>query len=80
MPTASPSIVARVPVELLTSVNPLAIATPIIPMATPTRAVTRGSPAASSDPKVITSTRAATAMPIASAGLWPTFSCAASPP
>ena len=49
-------------------------------MPTPRIAVSNGSPAATSEPKVITSTTAATATPITSVALCSPCACIASPP
>ncbi len=67
MPTARPSIIASVLVVLD---RPSTLPSPVIsamPRPTPITAVSSGSPAASSEPKVITRTTADIAMPIASA-------------
>lgn len=66
MPTARPIIIARVEV-----VEPRSrvLASAVIaetPMPTPMRAVSSGRPAATSEPKVMTRTTAATAMPMIS--------------
>ena len=63
MPTASPIISARTGVFALSSRNPDAVVMPAMPMPMPTSAVSSGSPAASSDPNVITRTSAATSTP-----------------
>ncbi len=66
MPTARPSIIASVPVVAdRPRVLPSAVIS-AMPRPTPTTAVSSGSPAATSEPKVITSTTADSAMPIAS--------------
>ncbi|CAM5677840.1 hypothetical protein SALBM135S_09380 [Streptomyces alboniger] len=67
MPTAMPSMEASVPVvavrpNVLPSARIAAMVTP-----TPTSAVSSGSPAAAREPKVISSTTAASAKPMASA-------------
>ena len=66
MPTARPSIVARIGAVEPRSTKPVAIVMPETPMPTPMSAVTSGMPAASSDPNVMTSTKIATMMPSAS--------------
>ena len=59
---------ARVGVmELMVSVNDVAAKMAAMPMPTPTTPVSSGRPAAMKEPKVMISTRAATAMPSSSA-------------
>jgi hypothetical protein len=67
MPTASPSIRARIGVVDCRSTNPVSAVIPAAPMPTPTAAVSRFIPAATSDPYVTASTTSAATTPIPSA-------------
>ena len=66
MPTAKPSITARVIDVSARLVKPLASRMPSAPIATPRTPVSSGSPAASSEPKVTVRTSSATTTPRAS--------------
>ena len=66
MPTARPIIVARIGVLEPMSMNAVIAVTPVRPRATPKMAVRIGSPAATSEPKVSTSTTSASPIPISS--------------
>ena len=66
MPTASPSIRASVGAVELSLTSPVSASIPSRPIATPTIAVTSGSPAASSAPNVTIKTMNAATSPIAS--------------
>ncbi len=80
MPTARPIIIARVEVVVPRS---RALASAVIvetPMPTPIRAVSSGKPAASREPKVITRTTAAIAMPMISVDPVSGVAVSASPP
>ena len=66
MPTARPSIAARVIDSSLSGVTEVASMMPRIPKPTPSRAVSNGRPAAIIEPKVIASTRTATQTPSSS--------------
>ena len=68
MPTARPSISARVGVADEIVVTAESDSTPATPMPTPSSAVRIGMPAASSEPKVTTSTTSATTRPSSSVG------------
>ena len=63
MPTARPSIVARIGAVSDSSMTPESAVRPVIPINTPRAAVISGIPAASSDVNVIASTKNATIMP-----------------
>ena len=67
MPTARPSIRAMIGAVVVSSTTPLSANRPAMPTPTPISAFSMVIPAATSDPKVITRTIAATATPIASA-------------
>ena len=66
MPTARPIIIARDGVEELIVAKEATTSRPAIDTPTPTTAVSSGIPAATSDPRVMTSTTRATARPSAS--------------
>ncbi len=80
MPTASPIISASTGVLALRSTTPDSAVMPAMPMPTPTSAVSRGSPAAISEPNVTTSTMAAMTTPMPSVGWVTGTPCMASPP
>ena len=68
MPTAKPIMEAKVGViSEMVSVNTVETCTPRMPMPTPMMAEISGMPAATKEPKVISSTIAATIRPIISA-------------
>ena len=68
MPTARPSIAASVGVVDDSSVNPVVMVIPRMPMPTPIAAVSRFMPAVTSEPYVTARTTSASTTPTASAG------------
>lgn len=80
MATARPSMSARVCALEAMSTNDEATVMAHRAMPTPTIADTRGNPAATSEPKVLTRTKAATSRPISSAALLCSSSSTALPP
>lgn len=80
MATASPSISASVEVLELRFMTELATEIAPIAVPTPNSAVNSGSPAATSEPNVMTRTTAAMPMPMSSVALCPASSATALPP
>lgn len=80
MPTARPSIIARVEVLGERSNTPARAVMPVTPTATPIRAVSSGRPAAINEPNVTISTTAAIMMPMISPLPGPASASRASPP
>jgi hypothetical protein len=71
---------ARIDVVALSDTNPVAAVISPTPVPMPTSAVSRGRPAAMKDPKVMSSTTAAIAMPTASDAVCSGMAWSASPP